>query len=187
MTRTNREVYQVFLCLGRTERRVVRSSSLVRRKALQVPQDCAVKRPNLGAVREEQSTHPSLPQPAPSWGLRRRCKIDPGRTRTYNPRLRGPMPYPLGHRTSDVFLTPPASKSAPCWFLVYMRQSTCTKPLSFSAAVRLMLLKGGLPCQTQEKLACSACAVLPRLREKQEQVCPKVQAGRLLEARSLTV
>ena len=22
---------------------------------------------------------------------------DPGRTRTYNPRLRGPMPYPLGH------------------------------------------------------------------------------------------
>ena len=25
---------------------------------------------------------------------------DPGRTRTYNPRLRGPMPYPLGHRTT---------------------------------------------------------------------------------------
>ena len=22
---------------------------------------------------------------------------DPGRTRTYNPRLRRPMPYPLGH------------------------------------------------------------------------------------------
>ena len=22
---------------------------------------------------------------------------DPGRTQTYNPRLRGPMPYPLGH------------------------------------------------------------------------------------------
>ena len=26
-----------------------------------------------------------------------RYKYDPGRTRTYNPRLRGPMPYPLGH------------------------------------------------------------------------------------------
>ena len=26
-------------------------------------------------------------------------KSDPGRTRTYNPRLRRPMPYPLGHRT----------------------------------------------------------------------------------------
>ena len=25
---------------------------------------------------------------------------DPGRTRAYNPRLRWPMPYPLGHRTS---------------------------------------------------------------------------------------
>ena len=25
---------------------------------------------------------------------------DPGRTRTYNPQLRGPMPYPLGHRTT---------------------------------------------------------------------------------------
>ena len=25
---------------------------------------------------------------------------DPGRTRTYNPQLRRPMPYPLGHRTS---------------------------------------------------------------------------------------
>ena len=25
---------------------------------------------------------------------------DPGRTRTYNPRLRGPVPYPLGHRTT---------------------------------------------------------------------------------------
>ena len=25
--------------------------------------------------------------------------LDPGRTRTYNPRLRRPMPYPLGHRT----------------------------------------------------------------------------------------
>ena len=26
---------------------------------------------------------------------------DPGRPRAYNPQLRGPMPYPLGHRTSD--------------------------------------------------------------------------------------
>ena len=25
------------------------------------------------------------------------CSNDPGRTRTCNPRLRGPMPYPLGH------------------------------------------------------------------------------------------
>ena len=28
---------------------------------------------------------------------RRSCSIDPGRTRTCNPRLRRPMPYPLGH------------------------------------------------------------------------------------------
>ena len=27
--------------------------------------------------------------------------IDPGRTRTCNPRLRGPMPYPLGHGAID--------------------------------------------------------------------------------------
>ena len=28
---------------------------------------------------------------------------DPGRTRTCNPRLRRPMPYPLGHRASELF------------------------------------------------------------------------------------
>ena len=82
------------------------------------------------------------------------------------------MPYPLGHRTSDVFLTPPASKSAPYWFVFSMtpRQSTRRKPLSFSAAVRLMLLKEGLPCQTQGKLACPTYAALPSLREKQDKV-----------------
>ena len=31
------------------------------------------------------------------WHLHSPCTTDPGRTRTYNPRLRGPMPYPLGH------------------------------------------------------------------------------------------
>ena len=29
---------------------------------------------------------------------------DPGRTRTYNPRLRRPMPYPLGHGARQQFL-----------------------------------------------------------------------------------
>ena len=37
----------------------------------------------------------------PGQGVREgKDTYDPGRTRAYNPRLRGPMPYPLGHRTS---------------------------------------------------------------------------------------
>ena len=33
--------------------------------------------------------------------LSERGANDPGRTRTCNPRLRGPMPYPLGHGAFD--------------------------------------------------------------------------------------
>ena len=33
----------------------------------------------------------------PVWGLYSAFDNDPGRTRTCNPRLRRPMPYPLGH------------------------------------------------------------------------------------------
>ena len=46
---------------------------------------------------------------APGWGAEVGTydptrPYDPGRTRAYNPRLRRPMPYPLGHRTSDLYL-----------------------------------------------------------------------------------
>ena len=36
--------------------------------------------------------------------LAKRCANEPGRTRTCNPRLRGPMPYPLGHGSTCQFV-----------------------------------------------------------------------------------